>query len=513
MRLGLAIAALVGSGCTCLFNPDRVALPCEPPVPPPLDIVAGDGTSLTFEWPRDPARTDITEYELCWGATSCRKVQPRACDAGLCSASVDGADAGFQYNQRVEARVTMKNLCGDVSAPSTASATPLNGSFRDTQGIELLTPCDAGMRVLVPGELTLDQTSFFTCISTAMMGDERWRDGTLNLEIRVTGDAYGGLAVRAVRDGGDSAPRNGIILTGSQAGQASMYITRRVPNGADVAAASAVPFVRNNDWEAMRVSLSGDWVSVEIGDDATKLREVMRWRDRSSAPAGRIGVALATILGGARIDLRNLRVRTSVTIPDGGATRDSWTFAGADPLHAIRPVGGGVAQVPCPPADAGCATCLPTNGCISVMNNSQATVEVPIGLDYDRPWRVKFKLLADPVAANPSVLRTTVAGPNPNGFSGFGGFGIIDAQGVNWNQDLRAFEVATDSLGPLAPGTWSAFEVAFNPSNNGYSIFRNGMLQRGGTLPMPWTQHLGALVLGGGSVRGHFADLEISQDP
>jgi len=518
VRWGLAGAALIASGCTCLFAPNRVKIPCDPPVAPPLDVVAGDGTSLTFEWPVDPSRDDITEWELCWGATACKKVQPRACDGGLCSVTIDGADGGFQYNQRVQARVTMKNACGDVSAPATASSTPLNGSFRDTQGIELISGCDAGIKILVPGELTLDQQGFL-CISTAMMGDEQWRDATLDLEVRVPADGFAGFGVRAARDGGSAAARNGIVVSPAPGAQASAFITRRAvlgaDNGADVVAASAVPLVRGNDWEAMRVSMAGEWFSVSLGDDATKLREVMRWRDRTSpTPSGRLGVALATTLGGSRIDVRNLRVRTSVTIPDGGPSSDSWSFTGADPAHGIRMVGNNAGVVMCPGYLAAPGASAPDGGgCLQVMGGSSATVEVPIGLDFNRPWRVSFKFGAGPVANNPSLLRTTVVGPNPNALNGFAGFGIIDVPGLNWNQELRAFEQPTDTLGMLTPMTWNTFEVIFNPGTNGYTIRRNGMLARAGTQPASWAQHLGALVLGGGTLNAHYADLEISQDP
>ncbi|MBL8954277.1 MAG: hypothetical protein JNK82_26095 [Myxococcaceae bacterium] len=513
MRWPLALVVLVGSGCTCLFNPDRVGLPCDPVVPPPLDIVAGEGTSLTFEWPRDPARDDITEYELCWGATSCRKVQPRTCDAGQCATRVDGPDAGFRYNERVEARVTMKNQCGDVSAPSTASATPLNGTFIDTQGIEVISRCDAGIRVLSPGELTFDQNAFL-CVSTAMMGDEQWRDATIDLEVRIAqGDALGGIGVRAVRDGGDTAPRNGVIVTASPNGSASAYLTRRVAlnatDGTDVIAATAVPFVRGNDWEAMRVSVAGEWFSVELGDDTLSRREVMRWRDRSTPRPGRVGVALGTIFGGGRIDVRNLRVRTSASIPDGGSDRDLFTFSGANPLRGIRPVGNGVTPAACPPFTGP----APDAGCLEVTMNGTATVEAPIGLDYNKPWRVRFKYGAELAANGPSILRTTVVAPTPAGLNGFSGFSLIDAAGVNWALPLRAFEDNANGLGTLTPGTWNVFEVAFAPGSNDYTISRNGMVARSGKQPPGLSQHLGALQLGGGAQRGYFADVEILQDP
>src|SRR5690606_28751619 len=93
----------------------------------------------------------------------------------------------------------------------------------------------------------------------------------------------------------------------------------------------------------------------------------------------------------------------------------------------------------CPALPGACATCAPDAGaqCFEVTGNAQGTVEVPIGLDYERPWRVRFRYAADSngVATNPQVLRTTVAASS----DGFGGFAIIDSAGLNWAGPLRMF--------------------------------------------------------------------------
>ena len=115
MKRALAISLVGLTGCSILFDPDKVKKDtCEALPDTPLDIIAGDGTSLTFEWPSPAERPDLKEYKLCWSgrdadAGTCATVPYRTCsDGGPCAFTVDGRDAevfgGFveQRDQRLE---------------------------------------------------------------------------------------------------------------------------------------------------------------------------------------------------------------------------------------------------------------------------------------------------------------------------------------------------------------------------------------------------------------------------
>lgn len=512
-RLLLISALLSAGGCTCLFNPDNVKGCDDLPPVEPLEVIAGDGLSLTWQWPNAPGDGGrVREWELCFGETedktdSCRRFPFGYCDSGTCSFTLRGSDAGLQYNKRVFGDVVARDFCGMTTPAAKASATPINGTFVDTQGITVNTPrdCDAGVRISTPGELIFDMPApGLFCLATAMMGDDGWLDGTLDLEFRLVGSGSGGFGVRAPSGGAETSPRNGIIFSAATTGQASVFVTRR-DGTADVAVATAIPNVREAQWNFARVAMKGPTMSVAYGPTRDAMREVIRWKDPTQTLSrGQLGLALASFLFPSRIELRNLRVRTGATIPDGGPTRERWAF-GIDSLNTVRRVSN--AQLGACPALPGA---VPDAGsqCLEVMGNGQGTVEVPIGIDYEKPWRVKFRYAADMNggATNPQILRTTVGTMS----DGFGGFPIIDAAGFNWNQPLRAFKIDTETLGTLMPGQWTAFEVLFTGSG-GFAVFRNGMQVRSGS--SNFAQHLGALVLGGGGTHAWFADLEISQDP
>ncbi len=504
-------ALLSAGGCTCLFNPDNVKGCDDLPPVEPLEVIAGDGLSLTWQWPNAPADGGrVREWELCFGESedktdSCRRFPFGTCDSGTCSFTLQGPDAGLQYNKRVFGDVVARDFCGMTTPAAKASATPINGTFLDTQGITVNAPCDAGVRISTPGELVFDMPApGLGCLATAMMGDEGWLDATLELEFRLVGTGIGGFGVRAPVGTTDMTPRNGIIFSSGAGQQATAYVTRRIGT-ADVAVASAIPNVQEAVWNYARVVMEGPWISVSYGPTRETMREVIRYRDPTESLArGQLGLALASLFfQPGRIEARNLRVRTGATIPDGGPTRERWAF-GIDSLNTVRRLNnaqlGACPTLPGMAPDAGAQ-------CLEVSGNQQGTVEVPIGIDVRRSWRVKFRYAADMngMAANPQILRTTVGTTT----DGFGGFPIIDATGFNWNQPLRAFGKTNESIEVLTPGQWHTFEIVFE--DTGYTVTYDGVQKRTGTSGMP--QHLGALVLGGGGTHAWFADLEISQEP
>lgn len=531
----LAVIALVSAAsCSVLFDPDKVKPTTCPALPGigGLEAIAGEGTSLSWEWPAPPADAGaFKEWELCWGSvegapTSCRKIPFARCDGG-CSHRVDGVDAGFSYNKRVYAELVERDLCGNEGAVSKASATPINGSFTDLQGITLSTTCDAGLHIDGSGTLLFDQqVTFGSCVSTAVMGDDQWRDSTIDLDVKVTGEIFAGVGTRVSTSA--TGPRVAMIMTPSLLSQTSTVLTRRTTGNFDVPVATSSQPVPDGVWQAMRLTSRRETVSLSYGARGN-LKELLRWTDPDPVP-GQLGLAFAAFsLGtvGGRLEVKNLRVLTSAKLPPDDSTKtQSWNFNGATALSGLRVVGGNkVMTGPCPTgylAPVGCASCGPnaSSQCLELKVNggdAMVTFDVPVGIDETQPWRAKFKFAAHLTenALAPVLLRTGIAPPNATATSAFGGFSLLDATGNNWSAPIRAFENTTDAVGTIVPGTWTAFEMLFDPAQGRFTVMRNGMQAANGSYPAGLGSHLGALTLGGGgafhNMRGYFTDVEVSQ--
>ncbi|MBK7862784.1 MAG: hypothetical protein IPJ65_30080 [Archangiaceae bacterium] len=532
--LGLSLALSL-SGCTCIFDPNRVMIAaCSPlPDPAPLVAIVGDRTSVTWEWSAGTDAGPFKDWQLCWGnavgaTDTCEVFEPGKCggDGGRCAFTLDGADAGLEFNKRVYARVVSRDLCSKQSNPATASATPINGTFLDTQGITLEagSGCDAGLRPDGTGTMVFDEMGGLLCVSTATMGDDAWGDHTIDLEVKVQGDTLGGVVLRA--PSGATSPRLGALVTASPGGNSSVIFTQRPSNKTDTPAATNRTPVAQNTWQAMRVSSRGEAVSMAVGPVGGPLAEVIRWKNPKpeSLGTGHVGLVVAAFgLFGSQghLEARNLRVRTSAEIPEGGPTSDAWSFSGPMAQHALRLVGS-AALVACPStyaAEAGCSDCLPDAGsqCLEVNGGSNfATVDVPIGVDYAKPWTMRFKFAphaTDLTVSDPSLLRTPQPAPMHTDLETFTGAALIDVAGNNWTSAPRMFKSATDTLGaPMTRGQWTRFELTFNAGAGTYSVKRNGAQVRSGAYPAELAAHLGALMLGGGgNVHGYFTDVEISQ--
>jgi predicted ribosomally synthesized peptide with SipW-like signal peptide len=519
----VAVAAWCVGGCSVFFNPDNVhPTMCSQPAVT-LEAVVGDGTSLTWQWPNGADAGPFKDWQLCWGASAnvtdtCKTIPYGSCDPGTCGYTL-GADAGLVYNKRLYGTLVAHDLCQGSTPQATASATPINGSFLDTEGITLLAGCDAGLRTDGGGTLAFDESAGLLCISTAMMGDEAWEDFTMELEVKVTGDTLGGVAFRA--PSGTSSPRNGALITASPNQVATVWVTQRPSNGEDAPVATSVAAIAQNTWHTMRVSALQKQVSVEVAISGQPLREVVRWTDSTQGPTqtGPLGLVLAAALfAQGHGEFRNLRVRTGAAIPDGGPARDGWTFTGVGP--SLRLVGGVLTPCPAYLPENGCSVCAPDAGsqCLEI-NNDAASLEVPIGVDYDKPWAVRFKFaphLTDLTVLNPSLLRTTQPPVmRMAAETAFSGMPLIDVTGANWSTSPRMFRTDTESLGPpLTKGQWTAFEVTFDAHTLTYAVKRNGAQVRSGAYPAMLAPHLGALVLGGGgNTHGYFTDVEVVQPP
>jgi hypothetical protein len=531
VRAGLSVLLL--SSCSILFDPSKVKCQVEPTVAPgPLDAIAGDGTSLTYEWPGMPPDAGVGGYQICTAhdmsaMAGCHHVGLEACDSGVCRFTLNTPDAGLAYNTRVWAKLLGENVCGNASNPAlapTVSITPVNGSFLDVQGMSRLTGCDAGIHA-DGGLLIIEQhvNGFSSCVSAAVLGDDLFENATLDVEMRTFASALAGVAAR-VPALDDQAQRLAVLLTPAPGAAESVAITRRPANDIDKPVATSVSAVSDGVWRALRVSLVDAGVSVALGDVGTTPSDVLRWTDPTPV-AGQFGLALVGF-GLVPVDVsaefRNLRVRARAAIAQDGPTSAQWTFSGSNAFVGVRTVGMAgpatcpsafVAAMSCP-----AGTCLPNAGsqCLqldSTGGNAFASVDMPVGIDPLKPWHVKFKFapaLAGNVT-NPNILRTTIAPIGADALSSFSGQPLLDINGSLWTFPIRVFGMGTDTIGTVARGEWNVFELDFDAAAGTYVAKLNGMPHNGG-YPAALGPHLGALQLGGaGDLHGFYSDLEIAQ--
>jgi hypothetical protein len=521
-----AAAALALAGCSIFLDPTRVPLKCTgtPSVAGgPLQATAGDGTSLTFDWPFDVGIDG--GYRLCVGPdvnanAGCHDYGTEICDGGHCSVTLGGADSGFQYNARTYAQLLERDVCQHTSETAhspAVSVTPINGTFNDLEGIALETDCDAGL-FADAGHLTFVAQAanvFSNCVSVAAMGDQAWTEATLDVEVRLVGNTAAGLAFHDAL--GATPPREAAVFTSWNLVSESVFLTRRdnTTSNVDVPTASAVPTIQDGVWYALRVSIMGSDVSVGLAPLGMPLVEVLRWHDVRATNPGRLGVALVSILGQPSFaDLHNLRVRTGAEIPDGGATQASWKFVGSGALDGMRISTNNPSNVgtgPCPASyGTACADCAPAVGssCLE-LKDSTAAFDMPLGIDPFSPWSVHFKFAAvlGDGANGPMILRTSSGD--------FAAVPIISAMGLAWNQDLQAF--TTDLGRKLTPNVWNRFDLTFDGAGS-YSLVWND-LDAGTAVsipsPPPVDPHVGALILGGsvlfGNLHAYYSDVTVSQ--
>jgi hypothetical protein len=529
VRLRTLFIAASLSSCNVCFNPATVK--CQEEIPPPtgpLEAIAGDNTSLSFDWPTAQDDAGIGGYRLCVGPKAnlmvgCRDFSAEVCQSGLCQVTLNGVDAGFSYNQRVYAQLFGKDVCGDVAKEDAGlyvSATPINGNFNDGQGISLLSDCDGGF-VADGGLLTLvHQAPLLSgCISIVTVGDDQWKNATIDVQMRVFGPTFGGVAMRVPSFDAQSQ-RTALLLQSGTNGTESVSLTQRPNGGLDAPVATSVSPVSDGVWREVHIAMVDAGFSVALGDLGGTPPEILRWTDPIPVQ-GQLGFGIVGyFFQQCTAQFQNLRVRTNAELPEGGATSQSWSFSGTGALDGVRRVGN-AAAASCPgglPEAGGClgGTCspMPSSQCIEIMGGGAAVVDTPIGIDFSKPWHVKVKV-AMPTGVdafnNPAFLRTTIANPAANnGIQTFAGMSLLDING-NLTQPVRVFERDPDTVGTLQRGVWNSMEMTFDAKLGTYSLTLNGATHTGG-YPAGLGEHLGAIELGGGNtLHAFFTDLEIAQ--
>lgn len=464
---------------------------CAPVAGPSPLIATSVGTSVRWSFPDVP---EAARYRLCTslaaGALTCTTVERTACSAGTCVVETSGLPTRAQVSGQVQAL----DACGGAS-PEAQAARATGFTIRTTD----VTPW-GGDGACVPvttitGDvLSVEQSAF--CNGSATFGDEAWREGTVEVELRPAGqqglNTMGGLLFV-------TGTRRFTVLVGPPqipVSEGSLLLREARGTGAWQAVASSGGSLVADAWSTLRVTVKDAVWSISVGPTGGPLRETLRYRDPTGSSVFRLGLATITpnLLSAGRIDFRNLSVGTSTTLPPAGPTRRQWSFTPAGPVPAARTLGAVGDQLrfeDCPAfrAAPACTTspCVPDAGtCLRIAKPALAggaiTFELPTGLDPRQPWTFSFRFApaADGGFASGQLAFTpsgTLLEPE-NGFDGG-----VRGLGGRWGL-------------PVAADTWNLVDVRFDPSAGTFVGRLNGQTATPNRIPASWDRHLGAITLG-----------------
>lgn len=465
-----------------------------PASPASLSVTSGtDGTSLS--WAFTPV-TDAPSYRLCTGVAAgtptCVTVPSSACAAGRCVAQTTGHPLKAQISGQVQAL----NSCQAASSETRATGF----TIRTTEVLPWSSDSNCAPMASVAGEvLSVEQPVL--CVGSATFGDEQWRSGTFEVELRPTGALGANVMAGFVFVSGT---RRLSLLFGPNSvpvAEGTTVLRESRSNGPWRMLASAGATLAPDEWNRVRVVLDAGRWSVSVGRGMQPLREVLRYHDgASTSEAWRLGLHSWTpnLFSAGRVELRNLSVSTESTLPMTGPTAQSWSFdatAGAQPpVRTFGAAGTVLRYEPCPafpPAPA----CTPSTGCApdagtcariakGAFTGGALTFEVPTGLDTQRPWS----------------LRLRFAGAADGGFAGgsiaYGPSGTLIEPENAWDGGARGLGGRWGL--PLSADTWNLVEYRFDPVSSTVTARLNGQQSQGATRfpPALWDKHVGAVSVG-----------------
>lgn len=484
--------------------------------PNPIDITATvgatPGTAL-LEW-TNPGVASKT-FRLCNGAaagfeTQCTDLLAAdVCIAGACKTTL----TNFPNGVRVFVRLQSVDACGTEGSKSTAPTVafaPIDAVAGT--GWVMETTCGA-TATWNAGTVGIEQQGFF-CTSTLLAGTASWGDFTLQTDIRFssvsTQSAYAGLVLR----NGTQGHRVLLLLSPTvNGGDETMRITRRAAAGADPSVAESITRVASNEWIPLKVVSRQRIVSVSLNGV-----EVLRWPDTATTPTleGSLGFALSS---SGRAEFRNFGITTRATLPDAGPTSARYDFSnglpdGGFPEDVRVRVPDFATLENCPAygiasncgADAGCLP-SPASRCAHLRTNlfipAAVAVDVPVGIDTQKSWRLGFNFAATPTdggASYPVMVR---------GVNG----GLLSVQG---NYDANLHGLGQDFGRKLVPGTWNRAELRFDSVAGRFEVTINGVpvtLANSAFPPANWDPHLGAFFFGKSSLGydGWVTQIELRQ--
>jgi hypothetical protein len=463
-----------------------------------------DGTSLSWAF---AAVANATSYRLCTsvsaGTPTCITVSPTDCTAGLCRAQTTGHPLKAQVSGQVQAI----NACQAASPEARATGF----TVRANEVLSWSSDSTCMPTATTSGEvLSVEQPPF--CLGTATLGDQAFRSGTFEVELRPAGTLGGNVLGGFVFSSGTR--REGVLLGSTTVPSNEGATLLREANNSvfwrlqATSGAVLVPDV----WNRVRVVLKDDLWSISVGRSSEPLREVIRYRDEGITTEGwRIGLHSLTpalLFLSGRMEFRNLTLSTATELPAEGPKTQSWSFTTAGPQPSVREIGAtNLRYEGCPgfPAAGACGaatSCTPDAGTCARLTRGGTwlTFDLPTGLDTQRGWHLHFRFAgaADGGFSNGTIASSamgTLLEPENDWDGGVRGLG------GRWGLSVRA-------------DTWNVVDFRFEPGDAGMAARLNGQnaTLTGRFPPLFWDKHVGAVRIGSGApVDLWLSDLSITQ--
>lgn len=473
-------------------------------VPGPSRLTSISGSSPTsLRW-RFPAVPEASAYRLCTGiaagSQTCVTVPVGACVAGTCEVETSDLPSGTL----VSAQVQSLNACQTASSETTA-ARAVGFTFVTTAVVAWAPEgaCSPPTVTTTADTLSVEQPAL--CTSTATIGDELWRDGTFDVDLRFSGqlgaEAMAGLVF-------STGTRRLSVTTGTAAlgsVDAPTQLRESSMGQGFGALASSIATVPPDVFRRLRVVVQGPVFSVSLGPVEGPYREVLRFHDDQAPAARRLGL-MTWAQGRGRAEFQRLTVTSEAVLPARGSASDRWTFqsdgGATSPARVLRSFGAEVRFEPCPaflPACAGCAL-PPVEACARVQKvpllAGSITVDPPVGVDTTQPWSLRLRFAPG------------LDGGAPAGFLAQGASGPITEVRTAWTDAgvVETFNRPWPSNAPaMTPDQWHLLEHTFEPDAGRFSVRLDGQpVQLVAPVFPPrvgrLNKHLGAITVGGGGL-------------
>ncbi|MDP1916727.1 MAG: hypothetical protein Q8L14_10795 [Myxococcales bacterium] len=440
-----------------------------------------DGTSLTWAF---SAVANAASYRLCTGVAAgtptCVTVSPSDCTGGTCRVQT----TGHPLKAQVSGQVQTANGCQASSAETRATGF----TVRTNEVIPWTSDSACMPMVSTAGDvLSVEQNAF--CVGSAAVGDEQWRGGTFEVELRPTGvlgaNVMGGLVFS------NGTRRIGLALgpTTVPVTEGATVLRESKSNGPWRFLATSGVALTPDEWNRVRVVIKDGVWSISVGRGPEPLREVLRYVDgASAAEPWRVGLHTLTpnLFASGRIEFKNFTLSTATEFPSTGATAQAWAFEPAGPRPAARVSGAPGTNIrfeSCPafPAATACSSttsCAPDGGvCARLVKNAlgggSMIFDVPPGLDTRAAWSVRFRFAgaADggfnggAIASSPSGVLLEPENGWDGGVRGLGGRWGLPVSADTWNFAELTFDPVMGSFSARLNGQSASITPRFPPSN------------------------------------------------
>jgi hypothetical protein len=495
-----AVGAAAALDCTGLGTPEN---------PSALSATVGVPGSVELQWPR----TGAASFRACIDGARCKSVAASdVCTADRCTLSMNG----LPNDVRAVARVQGENACttaSAVTAPS-VSFTPLNTAEVSGDGFKLSSGCMPDVVALTNGEVRVDQVSP-TCFSFLSVGDARWSDATLEVQVFIPTFAeapFAGLAAQLNDEG--HAVLGLVTAPPPELDRSTFLAFRRAGTEPPPIAASALFRAPPATWVTLRLVAQNGVFSFQSALPDGPITELVRWPsplEHAALKSGRVGIAIA---GAGKVRFRNFRVHTEAELPARGPQSVRYSFSSGvlpgDWFLNGRPT---LDRRPCPELESattcgvegGCAP-APRSGCVYLSRNDftgmggTAAFDFPVGIDVSQPWSLSLRLAALEGSGgfvSPQFISTT--------------HGTLLE--VNGGASGSLVSAGTPLDVPLELGRWHRVKWTFQP--DGRIDFELDGRSRPLMRPQAWDRHPGALSLSSGLPFSYFdaflTDIEVVQ--